>query len=409
VDNGGNYNDDNDWTFSRRLPAVIPLHRVPVVIPLTRRFTIPFWGLILVTMSGSVLAGAVAATLWPWDYHNKTSGAVATRPYGDDAVNAGNIDDSTLVATEVTKIDLSPASLNTTNLNTSNLNTSNLNTSNLNTSNLNTSNLNTANLSTTNLNTTEIGISRPAAAEPVTVAPIPITAPVPVQPAAAEPSFQGARDLCNRKSSGPLLVLNLNRTVLHSDQPASLGLTIDNAPDGAHLLICGYAAQSVFSVGRAVDENTWTVPASRISDAIIIPPHGFAGPMDIAIMLVNTDRSLVDRKVLHLQWLPQARPVPQMETPPRDFAKNDSLLSYGAHLKAVGNLADARQIFSRVAQTGDPRGAFVLAETYDPISLAKHQLLPKDSDLEMARIWYRKATDLGSSDAPSRLDRLTNW
>jgi hypothetical protein len=405
VNNGGNCNDENDWTFDRRLPAVIPLHRVPVVIPLTRRVTIPFWGLILVAMSGSVLAGAMAATLWPWDYHNKTSGVVAARPHGNDAVNDGNVDDSTLAAAEVTKIDLSPASLNAANLNTANLNTANQNTPNL-----NAANQNTDNLSTTNLNTTEIDISRPVTvAPPVTVTPVPITPPVPVQPAAAEPSVQGAHDPCHRKSSDPLLVLNLNRTVLHSDEPASLGLTVDNAPDGAHLLICGYAAQSVFSVGRAVDDNTWTVPASRISDATIIPPRGFAGPMDIAVMLVNTDRSLVDRKVLHLQWLPRARPAPQMETPPRDFARNDSLLSYGTHLKAIGNLADARQIFSRVAQTGDPRGAFVLAETYDPISLAKHQLLPKDSDLELARIWYRKASDLGSPDAPNRLDRLTNW
>jgi hypothetical protein len=142
----------------------------------------------------------------------------------------------------------------------------------------------------------------------------------------------------------------------------------------------------------------------------IMPPRGFVGPMDIGVMLVNTDKSLADRKVVHLQWLPQAQPAPQTPaTPLHDFGKHDTLLSYAAHLKAIGNLADARQIFNRVAQAGDPRGAFMLAESYDPISLAKHQLLPKDSDLELARIWYRKAFDLGSPDAPGRLDRLTNW
>jgi hypothetical protein len=362
MDNGGNYDDDNGWMFNPRLPAVIPLPPVPVVVPLSRRFAVPFWGLIALATFGSVLAGALAATLWPWDYHSKTSGVVAVQPH----------DDSTSTATQVTRMDSSPAGLNT-------------------------SNLIPVDLNETNLNTTNVGASRQ----------IRIT-PIPVQPAAAEPSAQTAHDACHMKPSGPQLVLNLQRAVLPSDEPASLGLTVDSAPDGAHLVICGFAAQSVFSVGHALDENTWTVPASMVADATIMPPRGFVGPMDLAVMLVNTDSSLADRKVVHLQWLPQAQPVPQMPAP-HDFAKHDSLLSYAAHLKAIGNLADARQIFSRVARTGDPRGAFMLAETYDPISLAKHQLLPKDSDLELARIWYRKASDLGSPDAPNRLDRLTNW
>jgi hypothetical protein len=373
MDNGGNYSDDNDLMFNPHLPAVIPIPRVPVIVLLSRRFAVPFWGLILLATFGSVLVGALAATLWPWNYHNKASGMVAARPHGNDVANAGDVDDSTLTAAEVTKIDLSPATLNT-------------------------SSLSPADLNTTNLNTTDLGHSRQIRIEPVTITPI--------QPAAAEPSTQTAHDACHAKPSGPQLVLNLQRTVLHSDEPAALGLTVDSAPDGAHLLICGFTAQSVFSVGHSLDEKTWTVPASMIADTTIMPPRGFVGPMDLAVMLVNTDRSLVDRKVVHLQWLPQAQPP---AAPPRDFAKHDSLLSYGAHIKAIGNLADARQIFSRVAQAGDPRGAFMLAETYDPISLAKHQLLPKDSDLELARIWYRKASDLGSPDAPGRLDRLTNW
>jgi hypothetical protein len=407
--NGGNYDDDGNWMFNPRLPAVIPLPRTPVIIPLPRRFAVPFWGLILLAMSGSVLAGAVAATLWPWGYHNhgKKSGVMATRPRGDDGVSIGNVDDSALAAAEVTKIDLSPASLSPTHLSPANLNTSNLNAPNLNTPNLNADNPNTANL---NLNKNDVGVPRPAMAEPITVAPPALAAPVPVRPAAAEPSVQTVYDACHAKLSGPQLVLNLNRTVLRSGEPASLGLRVDNAHDGARLLICGFAAQSVFSIGHSLDENAWTIPAAMATDATILPPRGFAGPMDLSVLLLNADESLADRKVVHLQWLPQAQPSSQTAALPlRDVAGQDSLLSYGTHLKAIGSLADARQVFSRVAQRGDPRGAFMLAETYDPISLAKHQLLPKDSDIELARVWYRKATELGSQDAPGRLERLTNW
>ena len=370
MDNGGNCSGDNDWTFTPRLPAVIPPPRVPITILLSRRVTIPYWSLIVVAAFGSVAAGAVAATLWPWDYRNKPSGAVAMLPRIDVAT-PGDVADDASTTGEVTKIDLSPISLNPA-----------------------PAGLNTPNLSPANLNTTDLN-----------AAPKPIT----VKPAVPEPSVQVAQDACRVNPPKPQIVITPPRTMLRSDEPASLGLTVDGSADG-HLIICGFAARSMFSVGHAVDGTTWTVPASQIADATIMPPQGFAGPMDITITLMNGDRSLADRKTVHFQWQPQTQSAPQAPAAPRrDYTNLNPLLTYGVHLKAVGNLADARQIFSRVAQTGDPRGAFMLAETYDPISLAKHQLLPKDSDLELARVWYRKASDLGSPDAAGRLDRLTNW
>jgi hypothetical protein len=367
MENGGNHIGHND-TFTPRLPAVIPPPRVPIAVLLSKRITIPYWTLIVMATFGSVAAGVLAATVWPWGHYNKTSGAVTMLPHGDDAASPGHLTDNAAAANEVTKIDLSPVALNPAPAS------------------------NTPNLSPANLNTTD---------------PSGLTKPVTVKPPAPEAPAQVVQDACRVNPPKPQIVITPPRTVLHSDEPASLGLTVDGPADGAQLIICGFAAKSIFSVGHAVGENTWTVPASMIADTIIMPPRGFTGPMDIAVMLMNADRSLGDRKTVHLQWKPQAPPAPVV--PRRDFAILDPLLNYGIHLKATGNLADARQIFSRVAQTGDPRGAFMLAETYDPISLAKHQLLPKDSDLELARIWYRKASDLGSPDASGRLERLTNW
>jgi hypothetical protein len=377
MDNGGNYNGDDDETTTPRLPAVIPPPRVPIVIPLLKRVAIPYWSLIVVAIFGSVAAGALAATVWPWNYHSKTSRAVTTLPRSNDVVNPGSVADNAVEADEVTKIDLSPVSLNPAGANSGGLNT--------------------LNLSPANLNTTDQNVVNPFKVEPP-------------PPPAGPPPAQIAQDACHVNSPKPQIVMNPPRTVLPADEPASLGLTVDGPANGAYFIICGYAARSVFSVGHAVGENTWTIPASMIAEATIMPPHGFAGPMDLAVTLMNIDRSLADRKTVHLQWRPQARPAPQaLPVPRREFANHDPLLTYGSHLKAIGNLIDARQIFSRVAQSGDPRGAFLLAETYDPISLAKHQLLPKDSDLELARVWYRKASDLGSPDAAGRLERLTNW
>jgi hypothetical protein len=370
MDNGGNHTGD-DAMATPGLPAVIPPPRVPIVILLSRGAIIPYWSLIVVAICGSVAAGALAATLWPWSYHHKTSGVLA-QPRGNDEAYPGNGADNAVAAEEVTKIDLSPVKLNPARANPGGLNTLNLN---------------PANLSTTDQN-----VPNPFKVDP----------PTPGEP----PPAHVAQDACRVNAPKPQIVMNPARAVFRSDEVASLGLTVDGPAKGAHFVICGYAARTVFSVGHAVGENAWTIPASMIADATIVPPHGFAGPMDLTVTLMNTDKSLADRKTVHLQWQPalQAQAAPR-----RELANHDSLLEYGAHLKATGNLGDARQIFIRVAQMGDPRAAFMLAETYDPIALAKHQLLPKDSDLELARVWYRKASDLGSPDAPGRLERLTNW
>jgi hypothetical protein len=222
---------------------------------------------------------------------------------------------------------------------------------------------------------------------------------------AATPPF-GIIDPCQISSSAPQLVVNM---VLHANEPASLGLKVEGAPEGAQLVICGLAANAVFSAGQSIGEKTWSLPASEIAKATVTPPQGFVGPMKLDLALLNTDKTLADRRTLDLQWLPEAPPAPSVKPQKVEDAQLNRLLEEGVRLKAAGNIADARAIFSRIAQAGDSRAAFMLAETYDPIALAKRQLLPANSDMELARIWYRKAHALGAQEASGRLERLATW
>jgi hypothetical protein len=219
----------------------------------------------------------------------------------------------------------------------------------------------------------------------------------------AIPSARTVIDACRASFPAPQLVVSAPPTMLRADASASLGMTVYSAPDGAQLVICGFAAKSVFSAGRSIDEETWIMPASDAADSVLIPPQGFVGSMKLVAALVSSDGSLTDRRTVQLQWARQT-PVPavaQMEV--------NEHLEEGKRLIAARNLTPARWIFQQLAQNGDARAAFLLAETYDPISLAKHQLPPPDSDLEKARIWYRRAADHGSLEANARLERLSNW
>jgi TPR repeat protein len=71
------------------------------------------------------------------------------------------------------------------------------------------------------------------------------------------------------------------------------------------------------------------------------------------------------------------------------------------------DFAAARLMYQRAAEAGSAMAAFALAETYDPLVVGKLNarggITP---DPTMAATWYEKAKDLGSSEAPQRLERL---
>jgi hypothetical protein len=93
--------------------------------------------------------------------------------------------------------------------------------------------------------------------------------------------------------------------------------------------------------------------------------------------------------------------------PPEDASEIAAKMKIGADLMAHGDIVAARTMFQRAAEAGEAAGAFALAETYDPVVLAKLRLRGGIApDLALARSWYEKARDLGSPTAPERISRL---
>jgi hypothetical protein len=100
-------------------------------------------------------------------------------------------------------------------------------------------------------------------------------------------------------------------------------------------------------------------------------------------------------------------PPAQRLVPPPHLWDSAARIKLGAELMAAGDIAAARTMFERVAEAGDAAGAFALAETYDPAVLRAMPLRGGITpDAGLARRWYEKARDMGSSSAPERLARL---
>jgi hypothetical protein len=203
----------------------------------------------------------------------------------------------------------------------------------------------------------------------------------------------------------PHLAVTTAPGALRVDKASTLGLAVYGAADGGQLVVGGYIAGSVFSVGQSIGQNVWSLPVSQIENATLIPPRGFVGVMDIAITLMLANGSLTDRKTVHLEWLPEPTVLQSSVSRQIDPGEISVLIARGSALMATGYLAGARLMYQRAAEAGNAGAAFTLAETYDPIVLETwgEWLAP---DVAMARTWYRRAKDLGSRDALNRLERL---
>ena len=98
--------------------------------------------------------------------------------------------------------------------------------------------------------------------------------------------------------------------------------------------------------------------------------------------------------------------VPDFVTRHLDADELASMLRRADDLIKSGDLSSARLLFRRVAEAGDARAAFTLAGTFDPNVLKALGLQDGAPDIALASLWYERAAQLGSADAPRRLQQL---
>lgn len=77
-------------------------------------------------------------------------------------------------------------------------------------------------------------------------------------------------------------------------------------------------------------------------------------------------------------------------------------------LLVAGDIPSARLLLERAAEAQEPAAALMLAQTYDPHVLGTKDIRNINADPAAARNWYRRAAQLGSSEAQRRLDQLQN-
>jgi hypothetical protein len=93
-------------------------------------------------------------------------------------------------------------------------------------------------------------------------------------------------------------------------------------------------------------------------------------------------------------------------SPAPSAAEIATLLARGDALIAKGDLASARLFYERAAEAGDGQAALRLGESYDPAFLAQAHLSGVRGDAVAAARWYRRARELGITEAETLLQTL---
>jgi hypothetical protein len=209
----------------------------------------------------------------------------------------------------------------------------------------------------------------------------------------------------------PRLMVEAER-VFKADEPAPLTIAYEDAGPNVSVIIDGLAPGSALEAGSPAAANAWRLSSADLQRAVIRPPRGFVGVMNLIFELRLADDTVGDRQSLQLEWsspVPAPAPAVSAVPPPRHLEASEiaSLMKRGKDLMASGDVVAARMVFQLVAEAGEASAAFALAETYDPSVLDKLPTTGVQPDVALARQWYEKAKELGSPAAPGRLVGLT--
>ena len=83
-----------------------------------------------------------------------------------------------------------------------------------------------------------------------------------------------------------------------------------------------------------------------------------------------------------------------------------ALIMRGENFIANRDLASARLVLQRAADAGSANAALALASTFDPLVIQSLGATGGEPDVALARKWYQKAIELGSTAASQQLARL---
>jgi TPR repeat protein len=225
--------------------------------------------------------------------------------------------------------------------------------------------------------------------------------------AGSEPRLVVDVHKANKAGREPRLVVDVHKAF--ANEPLSLGVSVDSATGHESVLLAGLALGTRLSAGVPVSEASWQLAPRDLDVVYVYAPKDFIGIMNTAVNLLSANQRLIESRAVRLEWIvklnsspPTRQTEPEAVNAPAVQPMNPEdavLMERGRDLLKSGDVASARLVFNSLANAGIADAALALATTYDPRYLAQHNLIGVAGDETKAHHWYRRASELGSTEA----------
>ncbi len=269
------------------------------------------------------------------------------------------------------------------------------------------------------------GVLSPAAA--IAATPAGVSAPAPMATPAPAPRLDASR-LADRAAPGalelqPIIVAQQGGFSVGDisgppDEPLPLEITLP--PEDGDLfrviMVRGLPDDFELTAGVSLDD-AWALSPSEASGVSLVAPQGYNGAFSMEVLFIRGNGEAREQQLVNVRIGPEpAREVTgAAEEPEQQQARKPalspeiekSMFDRAERMMAGGDIAGARLILRYLAEHGVAGAAFAMGQSYDPGFLQDIYVRGGDpSDVAKAREWYRRAADMGNTDARSRLTAL---
>jgi hypothetical protein len=274
-------------------------------------------------------------------------------------------------------------------------------------------------------------------------------------PAGADPDALGGR---RRGPSAPSLHLVQEQSLKFSIQdvsgpggqslPLRIALPSGEFGEFSYLMFRGLPEGVRMSTGFPVKES-WAISLKDASKLALVAPDGFSGSFQVEASLFTGRDAPPEKRTITVDIRPTAtagQSAPSEEGVSRDLTsapvegreeiaslpatgsvgsqhstsvkvkpaaqsvpseEETALLGRADEAVKSGDISAARLLYEHLAQRGSAKGAFSMAQTFDPEFLKTLFVKGLKPDVQKAREWYSKAKELGHAAAGRRLTGLS--
>lgn len=181
----------------------------------------------------------------------------------------------------------------------------------------------------------------------------------------------------------------------------SVGIAAGYRPDVSFADLGRYF--SVERLGATTERKVAEIPGDDLAASLRQAKIGFNDDDEATVTATNNiDTSALDSlkgRIVETGAVQMAslgdtsRAISTPSEPARRIAKEeaDKLIERGVALMKLGQLSSARLMFKRAIQGGDPRGAKMMGQTYDPVVFRTIPVAGLAPDREKAEFWYERS------------------